>query len=268
MSQEETRKEPESVREPEAAKEPEPAKAPEPAKEEPQAAKPAEAPAADQPAAQPAGDADADREAKRRAAEEARAARAAARAARAAGAGAGAEGQEGSAAGEAAEAKPKEPSPNQPKLDRLVEILTEALGSGAVEKAWINEHSKDMPTVEIRADRWLECARVLRDHPELKLTYLSNVAGVDAETHMEVVYHLISLEAKVLYGFKVKTDRDDPSVPSVAAIWPGADWQEREIYDLLGIRFPGHPNLRRIMLPDDWVGHPLRKDYAPIDPEV
>lgn len=237
-----------------------------PSNGQPEAAKPSGDSNADaKPAeAQPAAAADADKEAKRKAAEEARAARAAARAARAAGGEAG----KADAAAEGAEAKPKEPSPNQPKLDRLVEILTEALGQDAIEKAWINELGKDMPMVEIKADRWLECAGLLRDHPELKLTYLSNVAGVDMETHMEVVYHLISLETKVMYGFKVKTDRDNPSVPSVTPIWAGANWQEREIYDLLGIDFPGHPDLRRIMLPDDWVGHPLRKDYVPIDPEV
>lgn len=201
--------------------------------------------------AKPAAGADADKEAKRKAAAEARAARAAAKAK--------ADGGDGE--------EPKPPSPNQPLLDRLVEILKQEVGEDAVESAWINPNG-DTPTVQLRAERLVECARVLRDHPELQLNYLRNMAGVDMETHMEVVYHLISLDKKINYSVKVKTDRERPSVPSVTALWKTADWNEREIYDLLGIEFPGHPNLRRILMPDDWEGYPLRKDYVPADPEV
>lgn len=200
-----------------------------------------------------ATDADAEKEAKRKAAAEARAARAAARAKK----------EES-----AEEAAPKEPSPNQPKLDRLVAILKEQAGDAAVEAAWINEQDHHRPVVEIAAEHWPACARAMKDHPELKLHFLRNVSGVDRETHMEVVYHLLSFEFKQDYCVKVKTDRDAPQIPSITPVWTTADWQEREIYDLLGIDFPGHPDLRRIMLPDDWVGHPLRKDYEPLDPEV
>jgi NADH-quinone oxidoreductase subunit C len=66
----------------------------------------------------------------------------------------------------------------------------------------------------------------------------------------------------------VKTNREEASIPSVTLLWSTANWNEREIFDLLGIDFPGHPDLRRIMMPDDWVGYPLRKDYVSIDPEV
>ncbi|MNG35626.1 NAD(P)H-quinone oxidoreductase subunit J [compost metagenome] len=83
-----------------------------------------------------------------------------------------------------------------------------------------------------------------------------------------MAYHLLSLPHKHEYCVKVKTDRDQPSIPSVTPVWATANWNEREVYDLLGIDFPGHPNLVRIMMPDDWVGHPLRKDYEPLDPEV
>jgi NADH-quinone oxidoreductase subunit C len=85
---------------------------------------------------------------------------------------------------------------------------------------------------------------------------------------MEVAYHLLSLSNKRDYCIKVKTDRDQPSIPSVSVLWPTANWNEREIFDLLGIDFPGHPNMTRIMMSDEWVGHPLRKDYEPLDPEV
>lgn len=100
------------------------------------------------------------------------------------------------------------------------------------------------------------------------MNYLRNVSGTDQETHLEVAYHMLSLETKQDYCFKVKTEREAAAIPSVTPVWPTANWNEREIYDLLGIHFHGHPDLRRIMMPDDWVGHPLRKDYEPFDPEV
>lgn len=198
--------------------------------------------------------ADDDKEAKAKAAAEARAARAAARAKK----------EDESSEPEA----PKEPSPNQPRLDRIVALLKEGVAEDAVQEAFINERDRELPMLVIAPEHWVASAELMKENPELKLNYLRNVAGVDQETHMEVVYHLISLETKHEYGVKVKTDREEPSVPSVTPIWSTANWNEREIYDLLGIDFPGHPDLRRIMLTDDWVGHPLRKDYEPIDPEV
>ncbi|MDT9725985.1 NADH-quinone oxidoreductase subunit C [Xylanibacillus composti] len=192
--------------------------------------------------------------AKKKAAAEARAARAAARAKK----------EDNSDE----EEKPKEPSPKQPVLDRLVEILNEHAGAEAIEEAYINEASRHLPTVIVKADHWPQVANVLREHSELKLHYLRNVTGVDRETHMEVIYQLINLESKQDYAMKIKTDRDQPSVPSATPIWSTANWPEREIYDLLGVDFPGHPDMRRIMMPDDWEGHPLRKDYSPADPEV
>ncbi|MFC0216390.1 NADH-quinone oxidoreductase subunit C [Paenibacillus chartarius] len=237
------------------------------------------APAAAAPAADP------EREAKLRAAAEARAARAAAKAA-AEGKAATAEGAatgDGAAAAPSGErpartpraakaaaedAGPKEPSPNQPLLDRLVEILKESVGDDVIAEAYINEMDSHRPCVVIKGELWPEAAKVFRDHTELKCDYLRNLSGVDQETHLEVVYHLLSITSKREYGVKVKTDREHPSVPSVTSIWETANWNEREAYDLLGIDFPGHPNLTRIMMPDDWVGHPLRKDYEPLDPEV
>lgn len=207
----------------------------------PAAASPADAGAADEKAA------------KAQAAAEARAARASARAAKP----------------DAAEpAAPKEPSPNQPLLDRLVAILKADVGEDAVVESFINERDAHRPYVVIHSSRWPLAAAVLRDHEELRCDYLRNLSGVDQETHLEVAYHLLSLTHKREYCVKVKTDRDQPSIPSVTPIWATADWNEREVYDLLGIDFPGHPNLVRIMMPDDWVGHPLRKDYEPLDPEV
>ncbi|TVY09297.1 NADH-quinone oxidoreductase subunit C [Paenibacillus cremeus] len=208
--------------------------------------------AGDAPAAEAAAPSDADKEAKAKAAAEARAARASARAAKTEGADPDA---------------PKVPSPNQPLLDRLVAILKE-FNADAVEESFVNEKGGHVPYVVLKADQWFEAAVLLRDHSELRLNYLRNVSGIDMETHMEVAYHLVSLETKRDYVVKVRTNRETPSVPSVTEVWPTANWNEREIYDLLGIAFPGHPDLRRIMMADDWVGHPLRKDYEPLDPEV
>lgn len=163
---------------------------------------------------------------------------------------------------------PPPPSPNQPRLDRAVQLLRERVAEDAVLEASINEPNGHLPTIVVKPERWYACAQLFRTHPELGINYLRNVAGVDHETHMEVVYHLLSMDSGHVYAVKVRTDRERPSVPSVTPIWPTANWNEREIYDLLGIDFPGHPDLRRIMMPDDWVGHPLRKDYAPLDPEV
>ncbi|MGH2436146.1 MAG: NADH-quinone oxidoreductase subunit C, partial [bacterium] len=82
----------------------------------------------------------------------------------------------------------------------------------------------------------------------------------------EVVYHCYSHQSLEELMLKVRIPRDKPTVPSVTSIWDGANWHEREAYDLFGIIFEGHPNLRRIMMTDDWIGHPLRKDYVYQDP--
>ncbi|GIP35556.1 NADH-quinone oxidoreductase subunit C [Paenibacillus sp. J2TS4] len=191
-----------------------------------------------------------DREAKLKKAAEARAARAEAKAKK-----------------EETEA-PKEPSPMQPLLDQSVQIIKDKVSPDAVEEAFINELDGHRPYIIIKPDYWVETARLIKEDEAFQLNYLRNVSGIDQETHMEVAYHFISLKTKQDFLFKVKTDREQPSVPSITSLWQTANWNEREIFDLLGIDFPGHPDLRRIMMPDDWVGHPLRKDYEPIDPEV
>jgi NADH-quinone oxidoreductase subunit C len=196
---------------------------------------------------------EAEKAAKVQAAAEARAARAAAKAA---------------AEAEAAEATPKEPSPQQPILDRLVAIVNEQVGSDIIVESYINEMDAHIPTLVVKADNWAALAPILKNHEELQLEYLRNLSGVDRETHMECVYYLINLTKKQNYAIKVTTDRDNAIIPSVTPVWATAEWNEREVFDLLGIQFPGHPNMKRIMLTDDWVGHPLRKDYVQIDSEV
>ena len=93
---------------------------------------------------------------------------------------------------------------------------------------------------------------------------LSTVTGVDrypAEPRFEVVYHLLSIPHKERVRLKVRLDGSGPAIESVTSVWPSANFYEREVFDLFGVRFTGHPNLQRIMMPDDWEGHPLRKDY-------
>lgn len=153
-------------------------------------------------------------------------------------------------------------------LDGFASLLKEALGEAAVQEAFINERDDHLPCVVLDPKAMLEAARLLHDHPGLRMTYLRNLAGSDLETHLEVIYHLLRMDDMQEFGVKVKLDRAAPSVPSVTGVWRGADWHEREIFDLLGVDFPGHPNLVRIMMPDSWDGHPLRKDYEPLDPEV
>jgi len=168
--------------------------------------------------------------------------------------------------GEGAEPAPKEPSPNQPLLDKIVALIRDQVAPDAVEDQYINEADSHLPVVVVKNEHWLKTAKLLKQ--SLKLDYLINLSGVDYETYMEVVYHIESFQTGEKYCLKVRTDREAPSIASVTPVWSTANWPEREVYDLLGIQFPGHPDLRRILLPDDWAGYPLRKDYEPLDPEV
>ncbi len=96
---------------------------------------------------------------------------------------------------------------------------------------------------------------------EMGFDHLSVITGIDYGDHFEVIYNLFSYSRKQSLALKVKLEHDKPEVDSVTSLWKGADWLERETYDLVGITFKGHPNLIRILLPDGWNGHPLRKDY-------
>jgi NADH-quinone oxidoreductase subunit C len=119
-------------------------------------------------------------------------------------------------------------------------------------------------TIVVRPDHLLPLAEFLLADPELAFTYLSDVTGVDRfpiEPRFELNYHLLSMSRREGIRLRVRLPGNDPVADSVIPVWPTANWHEREIFDLLGIRFEGHPNLRRMLLPDDWEGHPLRKDY-------
>ena len=116
--------------------------------------------------------------------------------------------------------------------------------------------------VALRPGDLPEAATFLRDTPELNFDYLNFITAVDYYQYFELVYRVTSLEHNHYAVFRVRTPgRDDQSVPSVTGTWQGADFQEREIFDLFGISFEGHPNLHRIFLWEGFEGHPLRKDY-------
>jgi NADH-quinone oxidoreductase subunit C len=125
----------------------------------------------------------------------------------------------------------------------------------------------DKHAVWVTPGAWLSVAQGLRDRHEFAFDLLNSVSAVDYIGHFEVVYHLTSLRQNRSAIVKVKCGegRQDPVVPSVVSVWRGADFQEREAYDLMGVRFDGHPNMKRIMLWDGFPGHPLRKDFVTYD---
>jgi NADH-quinone oxidoreductase subunit C len=117
-------------------------------------------------------------------------------------------------------------------------------------------------SLAVKSEFLLSAAAFLKDTPGLDFNYLAAITAVDYYDYFEVVYQLTSLEHN--HSLVVKTrcyERDNPTLPSMVSLWRGADFQEREIYDLMGISFDGHPNLKRIFLWQGFEGHPLRKDY-------
>jgi len=119
-------------------------------------------------------------------------------------------------------------------------------------------------TVVVPREHLRRAAEFLVNDRALQFTFLSDITAVDKfplEPRFELNYHLLSLEYRKRIRLKVRIPGDDPVVHSVTSIWPAANWHEREAFDLMGIRFEGHPDLTRILMPDDWEGYPLRKDY-------
>ncbi|HEY4643197.1 MAG TPA: NADH-quinone oxidoreductase subunit C [Bacteroidota bacterium] len=118
------------------------------------------------------------------------------------------------------------------------------------------------PFITVAPGRMKEIGLYLREESGLEFDYLMCLSSVDSnDGNLAVVYHLNSLKHGHKLTIKVKVSRDSPVVQSVEGVWKSANWHEREAFDMMGIRFEGHPDLRRILCPDDWEGHPLRKDY-------
>lgn len=150
-------------------------------------------------------------------------------------------------------------------LDEVVQRLKEVLGDNFLEEG----EFRGQRFVILRKDRVREAIKLLKD---LGFNHLQTLTGVDylriknRKARFEVVYQLYSIEKRLQLRLRVEVPEDDPEVDSIVDLFPCANFLEREVYDLLGIRFKGHPNLKRILLPENWVGHPLRKDY-PLEPE-
>jgi NADH-quinone oxidoreductase subunit C len=162
------------------------------------------------------------------------------------------------------------PAPAEPPyggwFDDLVDDLADALAErgvrGAVQQITVD---RGEITLYVARERIVELCRTLRDDETLRFEVCSSVSGVDygedVAQRLHVAYHLLSMTFRRRIRLEVALDADDAHVPSVVEVYPTADWHERETWDMFGIIFDGHPALTRILMPDDWDGHPQRKDY-------
>jgi len=140
--------------------------------------------------------------------------------------------------------------PAEKVASRIDEAFSSAVVRHEVNDVWVEPSSV------------LDVSKFLRDDPELDFGFLNAISAVDYVEYFELVYHLVSLRRNHSVVMKSRIfGREELSVPSVVAVWQGADLQEREIWDLMGIRFDGHPNMKRVLLWEGFPGHPLRKDY-------
>jgi NADH-quinone oxidoreductase subunit C len=134
--------------------------------------------------------------------------------------------------------------------------LTAALPAGLV-----LEETQPEPTIRVPREYLRQTCFMLRDDPELAFDALMCLSGVDKPQELQAVYHLFSMRLSHKVTLRCVVSKEDSEIPSVTPIWSAANWHEREAFDMIGIRFEGHPDLRRILTADDWEGHPLRKDY-------
>lgn len=116
--------------------------------------------------------------------------------------------------------------------------------------------------IRIQPSALLQVCEALHDSENLGFDYLADITAIDWKNRIEVVYQLTALASNVRIALRVDLDENKPEVDSVTSVWKGANYQEREVYDLMGVVFKNHPDLRRILLPEGWDGHPLRKDYV------
>ena len=145
---------------------------------------------------------------------------------------------------------------NHPAVAKLV-----AWNPAAVEGA---KFDRDEMSIYVERSSIRDACVLLRDDTDCPFNYLADITCVDwfpSEPRFEVVYHLLSISKKERVRLKVRLHSSSPALDSVTLVWPAANYFEREVFDLYGVRFAGHPYLRRLLMPEDWEGHPLRKDY-------
>ncbi len=156
----------------------------------------------------------------------------------------------------------KEETPPPPEPGKYGELLQ----ANGFSPTHLGKDAKGTEMVDIKSTELREVSEFLRDNSASKFDLLVYVAGVDWKDRLEVVYYLYSTQS--FESLILKATAADEKLPSVTSVWPTADWHERETYDLFGITFEGHPNLKRILMPSDWLGFPLRKDYKVEDPRL
>ena len=145
-------------------------------------------------------------------------------------------------------------------LEKIVERVKQKFPESILDLATFRGDT----TLHLRPGDILAVCRFLHGDPEMAFDYLTDLCGVDyypREPRFQVVYHLCSMKTKLRLRLKVSLPGESPGVSSVVPVWKAADWMEREAFDMYGITFHGHPDLRRILLTPEWEGHPLRKDY-------
>lgn len=154
--------------------------------------------------------------------------------------------------------------------EKLRGFLNEKFGDGVIRE----ESFRDQVSFYVKAELLADICQAILDNPELDVKYLSDITAVDwlgheseSEGRFEVCYNLYSLGQKYRFFLKVRANEDELTIPTLSLIWPSANWMEREVYDLFGVNFEGHPDLTKILTPDELEGHPLRQDY-PLTYEV
>ena len=149
-------------------------------------------------------------------------------------------------------------------MQKIHEALKNKFGASVLER----HDFRGDETVVVKKSALFEMMKFLKEDSELDFNILMDLSAVDylkfGETRprFEVVYHLYSLDKNHRIRIKAPVEEKDPGVPTVTGLWPAADWYEREVWDMFGIRFEGHPNLKRILMYEEFAGHPLRKDYT------
>jgi NADH-quinone oxidoreductase subunit C len=147
------------------------------------------------------------------------------------------------------------------EIDREAELIRGSVPGAVLEVQ--EQPQRGMFWLSLAPNRIVEAATVLRDHPELDYKMLCDLFGVDypaRDRRFDVLYNLVSVTRNRRLFLRVRVGEDE-SVPTLSGVYPNANWCEREVFDLFGVRFADHPDLRRILMPDDWQGYPLRKDY-------
>jgi NADH-quinone oxidoreductase subunit C len=161
-----------------------------------------------------------------------------------------------------------------------VEVLKQKFGESIEEVKMPSQYPTDVPIIFVKKDDVVQVLQFAKTSPDFDYNFLADITATDEESELrfEVVYNLFSHSNKNRIRFKVRVAEGD-EVPTLISVWKGADWAEREVFDMYGVRFKGHPDLRRILMDVRWEGHPLRKDYPlrgyqlftepePIDPKL